>query len=302
VLAESDLAPEKRNELLSLKARAIYETGALSYYLTHHATTMDLFEQAAAIYRELGDDTGLAYPNLYIAQTASDQGQIELARKLWTQSLETFDQIGDRWYAAMVHSFFGALERRSGNYEESEREFHQAIALYSELGDDWGRSIMFSHLGMAALLRGDPEGARHWFEQRLQTAQKIGFKHSSALANILLGITHWKSGNYAGMEACFLYALPHFLEIGNYASLADGLIGIAWLAAERGNAGQAAYLLGKVEYLNQTFGRKVYFEYDFFNQPLYTDLRARLSTEYQDTIEKGRSADLDEMVKDLVGA
>jgi tetratricopeptide (TPR) repeat protein len=300
VLAESDLAPDKRNELLSIKARAIYETGALSYYLTHHAAAMDLFEEAAAIYRELGDEIGLAYPNLYIAQTASDRGQIDLARTLWTQSLEKFNQIRDRWYAAMVHSFFGAMERRQGNYDESEREFHQAIDLYSELGDDWGRSIMFSHLGMVALLRGDPIQARHWFEQRLQTAQKIGFKHSSALAHLLIGITYWKSGDYALMETYFLQAIPHFLQIGNFASLADGLIGIAWLAAERGNYEQAAYLLGKVEDINQTFGRKVYFEYDYFNQPLCANLRARLSVEHQQIIERGRKANIDEIVKDLV--
>jgi len=300
VFAGSDLESTRRNELLSIKAKAIYEMGALSYYLTHHATTMDLFEQAAAIYKEIGDETGLAYPNLYVAQTASDRGQIDLARQLWTESLEQFNKTGDHWYAAMVHSFFGAMERRQGNYDQSEREFHQAIDLYAELGDDWGRSIMFSHLGMVALLRGDPVQARSWFEQRLEIAQKIGFKHSSALANLLIGITHWKSGEKALMKKCFLAAIPHFHQIGNYASLADGLIGIAWLAAEQGNYEQAAYLLGKVEEINQTYGRKVYFEYDYFNQPLCADVRFRLGMEYTDVIEKGRKADLDEILKNLV--
>jgi tetratricopeptide (TPR) repeat protein len=302
VLAASDLEYTKRNELLPIKAKAIYEMGALSYYLTHHATAMDLFEEAAAIYQEIGDETGLAYPNLYVAQTASDMGQVDLARQLWTESLEQFNKSGDHWYAAMIHSFFGAMERRLGNYDVSEHEFHQAIDLYSELGDDWGRSIMFSHLGMVALLRGDPVQARSWFEQRLETAQKIGFKHSSALANLLIGITYWKSGDKALMEKCFLAAIPHFHQIGNYASLADGLIGIAWLAAERGNYEQAAYLLGQVEEINQTYGRKVYFEYDYFNQPLCAEVRSRLGAEYKEAIERGRKADLKEIIKDLVGS
>ena len=306
VLTESSLEPAKRKNLLSIKARAIYEMGALSYYLTHHATRMDLFEEAAAIYEEIGDETGLAYPNLYVAQTASDRGQVDRARQLWTQSLEQFNKTGDRWYAAMVHSFFGAMERRLGNYDLSEREFHQAIDLYRQLGDDWGRSIMFSHLGMVALLRGDPVQARSWFEQRLETAQKIGFKHSSALANLLIGITHWKSGDKALMEKCFLAAIPHFHQIGNYASLADALIGIAWLAAERGDYEQSAYLLGQVEEINQTYGRKVYFEYDYFNQPLCAEVHSRLDAEYaeykKDAMERGQRADLKEIIKDLVGS
>jgi hypothetical protein len=103
------------------------------------------------------------------------------------------------------------------------------------------------------------------------------------------------------MEKCFLNALPYFHQIGNYASLADCLIGLAWVAEEIGQHEQAAYLLGKVEEINQTFGRKVYFEYDYFNQPLCATLRSRLSAEYEDTIEKGRKANVDEIVKDLVG-
>ena len=302
VFAGSNLESTKRNELLSIKARAIYEMGALSYYLTHHATAMDLFEEAAAIYKEIGDETGLAYPNLYVAQTASDRGQIDLARQLWTESLEQFNKIGDHWYAAMVHSFFGAMERRLGNYDVSEHEFHQAIDLYSEIGDEWGRSIMFSHLGMVALLRGDPVKARDWFERRLQISRAIGFKHSIPLATFQVGLTHWKLGEYTQMETCFLEAMPYFHQIGNYASLADCLIGLAWVAVEQGNDRQAAYLLGKVEEINQTYGRKVYFEYDNFNQPLCADVRSRLGTEYTDVIEKGRKADLDEIIKDLVGS
>lgn len=302
VLAESDLGPERRTRLLSIKAQAIYEMGALSYYLTHHATRIDLFEQAAEIFKEVGDATGLACANLYAAQIASDQGQSDLARQIWLQSLEQFDKVGDRWYAAMVHSFLGAMARRLGNYDESEREFHQAIALYEQIGDQWGRTIMFSHLGMVSLLRGDPEKAREWFQRRFDTTREIGFKNSVALSTLQLGIIDWKSGDYTSMKKHFLEAMPYFHQIGNYASLADCLIGIAWVSAQAGDLEQAAYLLGKVEDINQTFGRKVYFEYDFFNQPLCAELRSRLGEEYQDVIERGRAANLDEIVKDLVGS
>ena len=300
VLTEADLEPVKRMDLLSIKAKAIYEMGALSYYLTHHAATMDLFEEAAKIYREIGDVAGLAYPNLYIAQTASETGQTDVARRIWTQSLEQFNQIGDRWYAAMVHSFFGSAERRRGNYDEAEREFHQAIDLYDEIGDEWGRTIMFSHLGMVALGKGDPSKARDWFEQRLRIAQRIGFRHSVAYSTFLIGLTHWTAGDYNQMETCFLESMPYFYEIGNYATLSDCLVGLAWMAAEAGQFEQAAYLLGAADTIDQTFGRKVYFEYDFFNQPVSTDLHSRLDQEYRDAIERGRNAKLDEIVRGLV--
>jgi tetratricopeptide (TPR) repeat protein len=278
----------------------MYEMGALSYYLTHHAARMDLFEEAAKIYTEMGDRRGLAYPNLYVAQTASDTGEIHLARKLWWESLQQFEQAGDVWYAAMVHSFFGALERRLGNYDESEREFHQAIALYEKTGDQWGRTVMLNHLGMIALYRNDPVKARDWFEQRLRIGRASGFKFSEPYATFLIGITHWKSGNLVEMERCFRQSIPFLHQLGNYATLGDCLIGLAWLAAEESDLEKAAYLLGAVEKVNETYGRKVYFEYDYFNQPLCNDLRSRLEERYQDAIERGARADLDEIVQDVL--
>ena len=300
VLAESDLGSQKRNELLSIKASAIYEMGALSYYLTHHATRIDLFEEAATIYGEIGDQRGLARPNLYVAQTAADRGQTDLARKIWWESLEQFEQSGDSWYAAMVYSFLGALERRLGNYDESERKFHQAIALYEKVGDQWGRTIMFMHLGMIAMYRGDPVTARGWFQQRLRIGSEIGFKFSQAYAVFLIGLTYWKSGDTVEMGRCLLQAIPRLQQIGSYATLADCIIGIAWISAESGDLEKAAYLLGAVERINETFGRKVYFEYDYFNKPLCQDLRSRLGQDYQDTIERGKTADMDEIVRDLL--
>jgi hypothetical protein len=115
---------------------------------------------------------------LYVAQRAADNGQIDLARKIWWESFEQFKQSGDIWYMAMVYSFFGARERRLGNYDESERNFHQAIAYYTEIGDQWGRTIMFMHLGMIALYRDDPVTARDWFQKRLRIGREIGFKFS----------------------------------------------------------------------------------------------------------------------------
>jgi non-specific serine/threonine protein kinase len=300
LLTARDLASVKRTELLSIKAKAIYECGALSYYLTHHATRIDLFQESAEIYREIGDAVGIAYPNLYIAQTASDRGEQDFARQLWSECLARFNEVGDRWYAAMVHSFFGAQERRLGYYDESEREFHQAIDLYNELGDEWGKSIMFSHLAMIAFLRGEPQEARDWFEKRLHIAQQVGFRSGVAYATFLIGITHWKLGEYAQMEKCFRESMPYFHQIGNFGTLADCLMGLAWMEAEAGQLEQAGYLLGAAEKLDETFGRKVYFEYDFFNRPLHHALHARLANNYDEAIQRGKAASVDDVVRDLL--
>jgi hypothetical protein len=72
------------------------------------------------------------------------------------------------------------------------------------------------------------------------------------------------------------------------------------LAAEDDDLEKAAYLLGAVEKVNETYGRKVYFEYDYFNQPMCRDLRSRLGQEYQGTIERGGKADLDDVIRSVL--
>ena len=300
LLAESGTESKERSGLLSLKAKTLYEYGALSYYLTLHSARMDLFEEAAKIYKELGDERGLARPNLYIAQTAFDEGKKELAYEIWLQSLEQFDRAGDRWYAAMVHSFLGWAERKLENYDEAVNEFYRAIDLYNEIGDEWGMSIMLSHLGMTAFQRDDPEKALDFFERRLMIARKNGFKHSIAYGTFLVGISHWKSGDNIQMQNCIREALPVFQQIGNYIAIVDCAIGLAWAAAEAGQLDRAAYLLGAAEKGNQIYGRKYYFEYVFFYQPIRADLISRFDGKYGTAIEKGRNANLDEVVKDIV--
>jgi tetratricopeptide (TPR) repeat protein len=300
VLAESGSRSKKRSGLLSFKAKAMYEYGSLSYYLTLHAPRMDLFEAAAQIYRELGDEHGLACANLYIAQNAFIQNQMDRAQHIWRQSLEQFEREGDHWYAAMVHSFLGWFERHQGRYDQAEAEFYRAVNLYKGLGDEWGMSIMLSHVGISAFQQGDPAKAREFFEQRLAFARKNNFKHSAAYSTFLIGLTYWKENNRLEMANCIRETLPYFYQNGNYITLADCIMGLASAANGAEQLERAAFLLGAAEQANQMHGRKTFFEYDYFYQPVWAELHARLDKKYQPAIDQGRRANLDEVVKELL--
>jgi len=308
VLAGSDLKPalsaaevsERRNGLLSFKAKAMYEYGSLSYYLTLHAPRMDLFEGAAQIYRELGDEHGLACASLYIAQNAFIKKQDATAYDIWKQSLEHFEREGDSWYAAMVYSFLGWFERAQGNYDQADSDFYSAIDLYNGLGDEWGMSIMLSHIGVSAFQQNNPAKAREFFERRLGIARRNNFKHSVAYSTFLIGLTYWKEDNRIEMANCIRETLPYFYQNGNYITLADCIMGLAWAAAEAGQLERAALLLGAAEQANQRYGRKTFFEYDYFYQPILVELHSQLNEKYRAIIEQGRRANLDTLIKDVL--
>jgi tetratricopeptide (TPR) repeat protein len=257
--------------------------------------------ECSELNRQLGDMTGLAYAKMLLGHSTWVLGQHEAARELWAESLEQLTKAGDRWGMAMVYSFRGRGEREAGNFDQAEREYDRCVELFREVGDDWGLGIGLSHLGMVAFQKGDPVKARELFQQRLITAQKFGFIHSIGYASFLIAVAYWKLGDRIQMQRHLLDAVPSYYQIGNYATLTDCLVGLAWVEAENSRLDRAAYLLGAVEQANLISWIRMGFEDIYFHQPIVADLRSRFGTHYDDAIERGRKANLDELVKELVG-
>jgi hypothetical protein len=101
------------------------------------------------------------------------------------------------------------------------------------------------------------------------------------------------------MVNCIRETLPYFYQNGNYITLADCMMGLAWAANGAEQLERAAFLLGAAEQATRMHGRKTFFEYDYFYQPVWAELHARLDEKYQPTIDQGRVANLDEVIKDF---
>ena len=77
-------------------------------------------------------------------------------------------------------------------------------------------------------------------------------------------------------------------------------MGLAWAAAEEDQLERSAFLLRAAEQANRMHGRKTFFEYDYFYQPVWAELHAQLDEKYQPIIDQGRDANLDEVIKELL--
>ena len=301
VLSASDAGAGHRTEYVSLKARALYEYGFLVWFQSNYDKARAVFLECSRLHEELGDPTGLAYSNMFLAHSTWGLGERDLARQMWAGSLEQFKKVEDAWGAGLVHSFRGRAERDAANYEQAEWEYNQCLNYFGVVGDDWGQGIGFSHLGMLAFQKDDPQKAMSLFEQRLRTAKKAGFRQSIAYSNFLIGMAAWKLGQPEQVRTYMREALPYMYDISNFVTLAECLLGLAWTEAEEGNFEQAAYLFGAVTRADETQKLKMEFEHLYFHTPLIADLRSRLQDEkHQEAFERGRNQTLDQVAKEIL--
>jgi len=303
VLLESDSRSQERSGLLSIKAQALYEFGFLVWFQSFYDQARLIFLECSEIHKELNDPTGLAYSNMFLAHSAWGLGDQDGARSLWAQSLEQFHKTDNSWGAGMVHSFRGRAEREVENYDQAEREYDQCLQLFGAVGDDWGLGISLSHQGMIAFQKNDPEKALDLFRQRLVISKKAGFRQSIGYSIFLMGMAAWKLNDPDSVQNNMLEALAYFYQIGNHATLAECLLGLAWVAEEAGRFDEAAYLLGVILKADETERIRMGFEDIYFHKPLVAWLQSKLEGgNHTEALAKGRTISLDQAAQEILGS
>jgi DNA-binding SARP family transcriptional activator len=124
-------------------------------------------------------------------------------------------------------------------YEESKDFCRRSIERCEETRNTWGKAFALTHLARAYYRMGDYTGARYHIRKALELCDQIGNRWVKSFALRQAG------RSYITLDAPELYlyeALRLALEIGAAPLMLDTISGIASLALERGDAGQAAQL------------------------------------------------------------
>jgi len=121
------------------------------------------FEEALAIFRELGHPKGIAQALNDIATSLYQLGHFEEARQAYEESLAIKEKIGDRLGLAVTLNNLGSVALIQRRYREAAHYFERSAQLYQELGSRFGIAYVALNQGNMALLQGDVTGAlRHY--------------------------------------------------------------------------------------------------------------------------------------------
>jgi predicted ATPase/DNA-binding SARP family transcriptional activator/DNA-binding CsgD family transcriptional regulator len=189
------------------RARALLVQASTYYGLGDPEWLERIAEEAAALFRRVGDDIGLATVLGIVAAMNMQRGDTERAIELFEEAIALGREAGERWGPSGALGHLGAIYLEMGDHERAARCFEEGLALSREIGNRLGEATALYGLAMAARLHGDLERATEFYAEALESAA----------------------------------------EAGDRANAAYSLEGLAQVAAERGHNERAARLFGAAE-------------------------------------------------------
>jgi predicted ATPase/DNA-binding SARP family transcriptional activator len=201
--------PEGRT---ATRAAALLANSGLAYELGDLGAARLSAEESAAIYRELGDEPGLAKALSFLEFGLTWQAEASPAQVRLEEALATCRKAGDRWGEARALYNLGVLLTDCSGDPRGRAMLEESAAIMEDLGDRHGLAGVLTYLGMVDLRFGDYACARTGFERGLALAREI--EDPTGMADALSGLScvYWSLGEYAAAQSCGEQALQVYQE------------------------------------------------------------------------------------------
>jgi tetratricopeptide (TPR) repeat protein len=271
----------------SAQAKALYAAGELAFSQHDHVEAQHLLAQSVSLYRELGDEQGLAASLGRLGFLRYIQGEPASAYiPLLEESQELCRRLNSTWNLSQLMHDMGVIAFEQADLPGAMNLCKESLALAQETGDRSLMGTILNNLGHVAYLQGDFTRAADQQQAGLALARELGNKGLIGLALNNGGYYMFLQGNYIQAAPLVQEALMLARELGNKGllqaaletlgsiTLAQGdfvqasrffkegltlsqlgnkvqtgllLIGLARVAAAQGQVQQAARLLGAAE-------------------------------------------------------
>jgi tetratricopeptide (TPR) repeat protein len=198
----------------SVRAKALTTAGSIANYQADNQRSESWLEESLALYRELGEKSGLARAYYNLGHVAADRGE----------------------------------------WERAETLYREAVKLDRELEDEGSLPHSLNNLGWAALCREDYEQAAEVLREALGSAHSAGDEGAVAAVTTNLGWVALGRGEHPQAAALFAEALTLFRDLEDLVTIAECLEGFAGVAGMRGEAERTARLYGAADSLRQYLG------------------------------------------------
>jgi len=229
------------------RASVFNAAGVLSYHQGDYPSASALYEESLAIFRELGDRSGIAASLGNLGNVAVNQGDHPAARALQEQSLAIYRELGDRFGTANTLNNLGVVALNQGDYAAARALHEESLAISRELGNRHSIALSLSNVGHVALDQGDYPAARALLEESLAIRRELGdrFGIGASLSN--LGYVALNQGDCPAARALLEESLAIRRELGDQLGIPASLEGLAAVVALLRDSLRAARIWGATE-------------------------------------------------------
>jgi predicted ATPase/DNA-binding SARP family transcriptional activator/DNA-binding CsgD family transcriptional regulator len=169
----------------SVRAKALHAAGFIAVY-EGDPKAMVLLEESLALYKELGDRSGVASSMSSLGHAVVHVGNRERMLSLREEAEAMLSEPLDRWESAHLLLFLGLAAGSELDHETMGARTAEALVLFREVEDSWGVAMCLPILGYCRLAQHDPDRAAVLFEEGLHLQR--GLRHKTAIFMGVLGL------------------------------------------------------------------------------------------------------------------
>jgi predicted ATPase/DNA-binding SARP family transcriptional activator len=199
-------------------------------------------QQAVALFRELGDERGLAASLIALACAHRDEGSLDAAERFLDEGREIAGRHGDALWIVKIANVAWAIASRRGRFEDAERLAREELAGWRALGSRRGEATALRHLAVTLQQRGDLDGATELCERALAVWEELGERPAVAHAQTTLADISRLRGDRDCAAAMYERALGELCAVGDRRCTASTFKNLAVIASAHGEHDRCATL------------------------------------------------------------
>jgi tetratricopeptide (TPR) repeat protein len=222
---------------LTLRANALFEAGALADQHGDPDRMWALQEVSLALYRQLGDQCGIAAA---LNSLGNPERDLVRARALHEESLRLYREQGDTAGIAKVLVNLASDVAALGDYAQAQTLWDESLQLSRQLGDLTLMGYALINMGNAAVKQGDRIQATAYLKESLALFQQL--QDRRLIANCFIDLANAAPHAQAARAARLWGAAERLHDlIGDVISPADRAVAEGYQAIARAALGDAGF-------------------------------------------------------------
>lgn len=202
-----------------------------------------------------GSPTGVAALN-WLSRLCWAQGDLPGAARQARAAFRAARAIQDRAGSAFALLRLGKARFDAGRTAAARTALERSAEIASGVGDDVLLGECFTLLGQVALVEGRIDDAERLLNESVSRLNRTGDVHREAVALQALGRLHLQQARLNEAETALLRSLTDLREFALARPSVPMLEGLAAVAADRGDHGRAARLVGAADGLLERMGAR----------------------------------------------
>ena len=240
-LVDGDDAPT------SARAKAQLGAGVLTFLQCDYDRARGRLEEAMALYRDLGDDQGVASASQTLGSIARERGDYARSEALHGESLALWRKLGDEFGEARSLNYLGYVGWLQEKHDRVRQLCEDTLVRFRRLGDNEGIAWALISLGSSALYAGDRRRARALLEESLALSREVGYREGVAWSLNQLGVLAHREGDHRRATDLLRESLEIHQDLGDRWRTASVLENMAEALCSQGRPEPAARLFGAAE-------------------------------------------------------